>query len=250
MRGRWRLVGTCGALAILAAACGPPRRPPPPLFPTVSPALTPMPPERTVASVVAEVGADVRGRLAPHFHAAGLAYPPAELALLAFKRERRLETWARGTDAWVRIDAVPILAASGGPGPKLRQGDRQVPEGIYRVAALNPNSFFHLSIMLDYPNAFDQAAARQDGRTNLGGDIFIHGRDVSSGCLAVGDHAIETLFVLVADVGPERVRVVVAPHDPRDGLPLTPEPAVWFTQELYPLIDRHLEPFRAAGGRS
>ena len=56
----------------------------------------------------------------------------------------------------------PVLGASGGLGPKLREGDRQVPEGVYSIVYLNPNSVAHLSLALGYPNAFDRAHA--DGR--------------------------------------------------------------------------------------
>jgi murein L,D-transpeptidase YafK len=89
----------------------------------------------------------------------------------------------------------------------------QVPEGRYRVLWLNPMSSYHLSMRLDYPNAFDQAQARREGRTRLGGDIFIHGRAVSIGCLALGDEAIEELFVLASEVGVARLRVLIAPID-------------------------------------
>lgn len=170
---------------------------------------------RTVESVVASVGPAARARLRPHFERAGVAYPPARVSLLAFKSERALELWVwaahGGGPRFVRRYAV--LAASGGPGPKLREGDRQVPEGRYRVLWLNPNSSYHLSLKLDYPNAFDQAQARRAGRTGLGGDIFIHGRAVSIGCLALGDEAIEELFVLAADVGVARVETLIAPVD-------------------------------------
>jgi len=66
-----------------------------------------------------------------------------------------------------------ITAASGTAGPKLREGDRQVPEGIYRIVGLNPNSRYHLSMKLDYPNAFDRHQAARDGRARPGSDIFI-----------------------------------------------------------------------------
>ncbi len=169
---------------------------------------------RTVANVVASLGPAARARLRPHFERARVAYPPRSLALLAFKDERRLELWAEGAQPRF-VRAYAIQAASGGPGPKLREGDLQVPEGRYRVLWLNPMSSYHLSMKLDYPNAFDQAQARRERRTRLGGDIFIHGRAVSIGCLALGDEAIEDLFVLVADVGVTRVRVLIAPADLR-----------------------------------
>src|SRR5690606_286785 len=138
------------------------------------------------------------------------------------------------------ISALDILAASGGPGPKLEEGDRQVPEGIYRIASLNPNSAFHLSLALDYPNTFDRKMAQPDRRNRLGGDIMIHGNSVSTGCIAVGDSAIEELFTLVAQVGRPRVRVIVAPYDPVDGrlTPLANAPS--WTGDLYLDIERHL----------
>lgn len=113
------------------------------------------------------------------------------------------------------IASYPIVAASGGPGPKLREGDRQVPEGVYRVEGLNPNSAYHLSIKVGYPNDSDAAHAAAEGRSDPGGDIFIHGKDLSIGCLAIGDDAIEELFVLVEQVGITSADVVIAPHDLR-----------------------------------
>jgi len=102
---------------------------------------------------------------------------------------------------------------SGTQGPKLRQGDMQVPEGLYQAEFLNPNSRFHLSIKLNYPNAFDLAQANAEGRTNLGSDIMIHGTTASIGCLAMGNQVAEDLFILAALSGKERVNIVVAPTD-------------------------------------
>jgi len=159
----------------------------------------------------------VRLRLARDFLAAEAAWPPGQLDLLAFKLEKRLEAYVPGKGGRpVFLKAYPILAASGSLGPKLREGDLQVPEGIYRVEYLNPNSRFHLSMKLDYPNADDRNQARAEGRTRLGGDIMIHGNQVSIGCLAVGDPAAEDLFVLAALAGVDRVRVLIAPVDFRE----------------------------------
>src|SRR5207244_1303824 len=139
------------------------------------------------------------------------AYPPAELMLIAYKREKRLEVWAPKRRGWVKVKSYPILAASGGRGPKLREGDQQVPEGVYRLTDLNPNSKFHLSIRVDYPSDRDRGWAERDQRTELGGDIFIHGDEVSKGCLAMGDARIEELFLLVAEAGLEDSRIIIAP---------------------------------------
>jgi hypothetical protein len=253
-----RVRGISVLVAVLATvatvACARPRKPAP--LPRATPAPMPtivaLPPSPEVNAVVARLGPAVRERIAPYFRYARVAYPPMRVAFLAFKRERRLEVWAcDDCDAlppspWRRVDARAILAASGGPGPKLQQGDRQVPEGLYRLVAFNPNSRFHLSMMVDYPNAFDLEAAAIDGRTNLGGDIFIHGDARSIGCLAMGDRGIEDLFVLAADVGLERMEVVIAPWDPRTGYPLVPDPGIHFTPELYRRITDRLTDFPVA----
>ena len=150
------------------------------------------------------------------------------------KRKRR---YARDSGEFRLIRDYYILAAGGEAGPKLRQGDRQVPEGIYRITELNPNSHYHLSMKINYPNEFDLFHAGEEGRTDLGSDIFIHGKEASIGCLAMGDEAIMELFVLTALVGAENVKVVIAPHDPRT-YPLdsdSEEFPVW-TSELYSII--------------
>jgi hypothetical protein len=166
---------------------------------------------RTRDEVLREVRPRHRPALEQAAREAGLRYPPSGITLVGLKQERLLEVWASKGRGWTLLRSYPVLAASGGPGPKLRQGDLQVPEGIYRLTHLNPDSSYHLSIRVDYPNAFDRARGRQDGRGDLGGDIYIHGKAVSIGCLALGDAAIEELFTLVADVGLARSRIVLAP---------------------------------------
>lgn len=170
---------------------------------------------RTIEGVVRDRGPAARARSKPHFAAAGVAYPPAAVTLVALKEERRLELWAGAPRAMRLVRTYEVQAASGGAGPKLREGDLQVPEGVYRILWLNPNSSYHLSMKVDYPNAFDRRQARREGRTRLGGDIFIHGRSVSIGCIALGDPAIEELFVLASDVGVPRIKVLIAPRDLR-----------------------------------
>jgi hypothetical protein len=173
---------------------------------------------RTIAERVQQYGARARARLAPHFQRAQVAYPPNRVTLVGLKAERRLELYAAGAmGAYHFICSYPILAASGGPGPKLREGDKQVPEGVYPIELLNPNSRFHLALRVGYPNSFDRAQAAKEGRTELGGDIMIHGSSVSVGCLAMGDKAAEDLFVLAADTGLSNISVVLAPVDFRTG---------------------------------
>lgn len=213
-----------------------------------APVMTKLSGKRSVESVIADAGPSADAALRPAFDRAGVAYPPRELALLAFKQEKSLELWARvpapGTgpgDTWTHITNFPIQAASGVAGPKLKEGDRQVPEGVYRIEHLNPNSSYHLSMKLDYPNAYDLARATADGRTNPGGDIFIHGKALSIGCLAMGDPAIEQLFTLVHRTGLEHTRVIIAPHDWRKtGPPKLANPTPVWVPELYGDIDAAL----------
>jgi hypothetical protein len=197
----------------------------------------------TVADALRFYGANARLRLAPHFRRGGVPYPPKRIALLAFKKEQRVALWAGDMKSWHFIRSYPILAASGHAGPKLLQGDYQVPEGVYRIEWLNPASSYHLSMKVNYPNDFDRAQAARDGRTRLGGDIFIHGKNVSIGCIALGDPAIEELFTLAADTGPQRIRVVIAPNDLRvAGAPLRGDAPLWIAQ-LYRTIAAALAEF-------
>ena len=168
----------------------------------------------TTAERIATYGEAVKARLSPVFAAQGVAYPPPNLTLIGLKAEKRLEVWAPDATGQPRLLKVyPILAASGGIGPKLREGDGQVPEGLYAIESLNPNSRFHLSLRIDYPNADDRRRAQTDGRTQLGGDIMIHGSNASIGCLAMGDPAAEDLFVLAALTGPRKIQVILSPVD-------------------------------------
>ncbi len=157
------------------------------------PSTPPTPSEDRVAPARQRHSASIRQRCID----AGVSYPARELFLRAFKREREVEAWARSDDGPLRLVAKwPVLAASGEPGPKRREGDRQVPEGCYRVVVFNPLSNFHLSLGLDYPNASDRMRSDRDAP---GSDIYIHGGAVSIGCLALGDDAIEELYVLAED---------------------------------------------------
>lgn len=203
---------------------------------------------KTVDERVLEFGDVVRQRLAPSFAAAGVPYPPARIALLAIKQRRVLEVYAAGPDETMSfVCRYPILAASGSLGPKLREGDRQVPEGVYQLRELNPNSLFHLSLWIDYPNAFDLAHAAAEGRTEPGSEIMIHGGAESRGCVAVGDTAAEDLFVLAAVTGVPNVRIILTPVDFRiQTAPVDlPAEAPRWTPELYEILRLELSSYRS-----
>jgi len=127
-----------------------------------------------------------------------------------FKLESELELWVEKDGRFVRFATYPICLWSGRLGPKLKEGDRQAPEGFYTVAAeqLNPNSRMHRSFSLGFPNIFDQA----HGRT--GSFLMVHGGCASIGCYAVTDPAVDEIWRVVTaalDQGQERFPVHAFP---------------------------------------
>jgi hypothetical protein len=197
--------------------------------------------KKSVADRLAEFGPAARARLNPSFAQAGVTYPPESVKLVVLKNEKLLQVYAGAKGQMRFICSSPVRAASGELGPKLREGDRQVPEGIYAIESLNPNSAYHVSLRLDYPNRFDQAQSRKDGREHLGGDIMIHGKTVSIGCVAVGDEAAEEIFTLAADTGLKNLRVICSPVDFRRGtaVPASTKLPPW-SHELYTVIQAEL----------
>ena len=145
-----------------------------------------------------------------------------------------LEVWGRPKSGELEmIKSYPFTGFSGGPGPKLREGDGQIPEGIYAIEYLNPNSQFHLSMKLNYPNAFDKAKGKADGRDRLGFDIFIHGGSATIGCIPIGDAGIEELFLMVSEVGKLNVTAVISPYDMRMKSKRIEIPEIVWEQELH-----------------
>jgi hypothetical protein len=199
--------------------------------------------KKSVEDRVAEYGDVVHARLAPIFERVGVMYPPQKIALIGLKSERMLEVWVASADGvWKHLKDYPILGMSGKLGPKLKEGDRQVPEGIYSVESLNPNSLYHLALRVGYPNEEDRKRAAQEGRTDLGSDIMIHGKNCSIGCLAMGDEAAEDLFVLAAETGIQNVTVVLSPVDFRiRDLPQDHPTRPSWCDELYATIRTELE---------
>ncbi len=193
--------------------------------------------KRSLDDALLTYGTLARARLAPFMRTAGFTAAPRGLRLIALKEERQLELWGR-EEAWSPIRRYPILAASGGPGPKLKEGDCQVPEGRYPLTFLNPNSTYHLSIRIGYPSAEDRARAAEEGRTDLGGDIMLHGGARSVGCLALGDPAIEELFVLTQVVGLANSEILILPLDLRHRVCL--DPRAW-VQGRYAALAKSLE---------
>jgi hypothetical protein len=178
--------------------------------------------DKAVDNAIVRYGLQKEPQLMALFAKAGVNYPPREIALLAFKKEQQIQLWAKNENtSWRYIHNYPLTAFSGRLGPKLKERDKQIPEGIYHLTRFNPFSAMHLSMMIDYPNSFDRMQARKDGRRALGGNIFLHGKSLSVGCLAVGDSAIDQLFLLTRRVGLDHVQVIIAPNDLRRSKPAT-----------------------------
>ncbi|HDR14245.1 MAG TPA: murein L,D-transpeptidase [Desulfobacteraceae bacterium] len=110
----------------------------------------------------------------------------------AFKEERELEVWVEREGGFQLFRTYPIAAVSGWLGPKRWEGDLQAPEGFYRVmpSQMNPNSRFHLSFDIGYPNDFDRM------KYCTGSALMVHGKKTSRGCFAMTDEKIEEIYVL------------------------------------------------------
>ncbi len=212
-----------------------------------SPPPPPDPTKLTLEERLALIAPSSLERLSPKFAEANVPYPPAEVTLVGLKAEKRLQLYAHGPgQGWRLVHSYPVLAASGVAGPKLREGDRQVPEGLYDIDLLNPNSKFSVSMRVSYPNDFDKAMALKEKRKDpLGGAIMIHGRSSSIGCLAMGDPAAEELFVLAHAIGIEKVKVIIAPVDFRVHKRPRIEHAPDWLDGLYDQIEEAMKPFPA-----
>lgn len=132
------------------------------------------------------------------FADAGVLYPPDAIFIRVFKWEAELELWARGSDQakFSLIQVYPVCYVPGQLGPKRREGDKQVPEGAYEINFFNPRSSYHLSLGLNYPNRSDRLLADPD---HPGGEIFIHGKCVSIGCVPIRNGPIEEVYLACLD---------------------------------------------------
>lgn len=116
--------------------------------------------------------------------------------LRSYKKESELEVWKKTSSGeYALLKTFPMCRWSGQLGPKAREGDRQAPEGFYHIspAQMNPNSSFHLSFNMGYPNAFDRAYGRS------GSHLMVHGACSSRGCYSMTDEQIEEIYALVRD---------------------------------------------------
>ncbi|MGI9410987.1 MAG: L,D-transpeptidase family protein, partial [Hyphomicrobiaceae bacterium] len=120
----------------------------------------------------------------------------SQIFVRIFKKESELEVWKQRRDGrFYHFKTYPICTWSGKLGQKRRQGDKQAPEGFYKVNRhrMNPNSKFHLAFNLGYPNAYDRAHNR------TGNFLMVHGKCSSAGCYAMTDGIIEEVYALARE---------------------------------------------------
>lgn len=122
--------------------------------------------------------------------------PGEAMMIRIFKQEETLEVWKRTSSGQFRLfKSYEICAFSGDLGPKIKEGDRQSPEGFYTItpALMNPRSNYYLAFNTGFPNKFDRA----HGRT--GSDLMVHGDCSSRGCYAMTDHGIAEIYALARE---------------------------------------------------
>lgn len=147
------------------------------------------------------------------FKEKGLAWPARFVYIRSFKYDSQLEVWVKATqgERYKLFKTYKICAMAGTLGPKRMAGDYQVPEGFYYITEFNPRSEYHLSLGLNYPNASDRMLSDS---TQPGGDIFIHGSCVTTGCIPITDGQIEELYILASyakDMGEDFIPVHIFP---------------------------------------
>lgn len=131
------------------------------------------------------------------FAMAGLQWPAKQLYIRSFKYDSQLEVWVRNNnnETFKLFKTYKVCAMAGALGPKRLEGDYQVPEGFYYINEFNPNSMYHLSLGINYPNPSDRVLSDS---IRPGGDIYIHGNCVTVGCIPLQNNQIEELYILAA----------------------------------------------------
>jgi murein L,D-transpeptidase YafK len=121
-----------------------------------------------------------------------------EVFIRIFKQEKELELWVRNKNAgqYTFFKKIAICASSGELGPKRKEGDYQVPEGIYDISAFNPNSSYYLALQVGYPNKSDRIL--KTGQ-RAGGEIMIHGNCVTIGCIPLEDDPVKDVYILCVE---------------------------------------------------
>ncbi|MBW7890153.1 MAG: L,D-transpeptidase family protein, partial [Chitinophagaceae bacterium] len=146
---------------------------------------------------VADVFRRKEDTLRKQFEAKGLKWPAKYIYIRSFKYDSELEVWVKNStrEQFKLFKTFKVCAMAGSLGPKRMQGDYQVPEGFYYINEFKPNSQYHLSLGLNYPNASDRLLSDS---LYPGGDIYIHGSCVTEGCIPITNDQIEDLYVITS----------------------------------------------------
>jgi murein L,D-transpeptidase YafK len=155
----------------------------------------------------------IEDSLRKQFEKQNLTWPAQAMYLRSFKYDKQLEVWvkSKATEQFKLLKVYKVCQQSGATGPKRVEGDYQVPEGFYYINEFNPNSNYHLSLGLNYPNASDKILS---DKYKPGSAIYIHGSCISTGCIPITDAPIEELYYLaniVKNQGQEFIPVHVFP---------------------------------------
>lgn len=222
--------------ALAAATAGAKEKPAwriPPSLPVIG--------ERSVQSVLDEIDA---ASPAPPSRA------PETVAVLVFKREGRMETYADGK----KISTYRLAAPCKPGGPKLCEGDGLLPEGFYRFDVINTSAIHDLALQISYPSDEDRACAVEDGRctdrdgpADLGGDVCVHGGTNTGSCIPLGPE-IRRFFREIVYAGAGGAEIVIAPYDMRSGRDREMDAlysAPWYARRL-DAIEKRLKDFPAA----
>jgi murein L,D-transpeptidase YafK len=132
-----------------------------------------------------------------YFTDAALPYKGFSLFIRAFKAEKIVEAWVKCSDEkYQLLKTFPFCTTSGQLGPKRKEGDLQIPEGVYTLNHFNPQSNFHLSLGVSYPNSSDKILS---DKKHPGSAIYIHGNCVTIGCIPITDDKIKELYILAIE---------------------------------------------------
>ncbi|MDA9773494.1 hypothetical protein N9B82_00940 [Saprospiraceae bacterium] len=182
----------------------------------------------------------IENRVRRNLRKAGIDHFPDKLSFLAFKEEQLLQIYSVEATDKILIAEYPFTAFSGRLGPKLKEGDKQIPEGIYKIEYLKPNSSYHLSLKVSYPNDFDKARSALPAVSQMGGDVFIHGKALTIGCIPIGDRAIEEVFFLAEKAIHNEIKVIISPRDFRNNAKYPNITGIEWEEELYEKIKEEL----------
>ncbi|MFZ2905503.1 MAG: L,D-transpeptidase family protein [Cyclobacteriaceae bacterium] len=143
-----------------------------------------------------------------------------QLFIRAFKKEQKLEVWIKEKDKqeFALLHTYDFCTTSGTLGPKRKEGDLQIPEGVYHISHFNPQSNFYLSLGLNYPNVSDKILSH---KVAPGGSIYIHGNCVTIGCIPITDDKIKELYVLAVEArnnGQQKIPVHIFPAKLNEGV--------------------------------